>query len=409
MRTSKSVRGFTLVELLVVIAIIGILISLLLPAVQAAREAARRAQCVNNLKQLALGCLNHESAVKTLPYAGWAFFTMGHPDAGVGVTQPGGWLFNVLPYLEQATLYKLQQGKTGGTGLAAAALTVAQTPLAAMYCPSRRPVQTYPLLSVLTGVPNAAPFDAIYTALNGSTQNLMIYDASATSVSNSLATGLTSCARSDYAGNGYAYDMPPALSPNPPSPDPYGDTQAILLGQVALLASGPYICAQYMGTPAVLEAVRAEMASVAALNPGTNGFGYPGGIFVRAAAVTLAQVQDGTSNTYLCGEKYIDANHYLDGLDPADECCDYCGYDPDMIRFCSTEGPVGSSGPSSYTPRQDYPGVIAHYVFGSAHAGMCNMAFCDGSVHQVSYGISATIHAELGNRADGQAIDASMY
>ncbi len=102
----RPVRGFTLVELLVVIAIIGILISLLLPAVQAAREAARRAQCVNNLKQLVLGCLNHESAVKAFPTAGWAPITLGHPDLGVGITQPGGWLFNVLPYMEQSTVIR---------------------------------------------------------------------------------------------------------------------------------------------------------------------------------------------------------------------------------------------------------------------------------------------------------------
>ncbi len=87
-------RGFTLVELLVVIAIIGILVSLLLPAVQAAREAARRAQCQNNLRQLSLACLNYESV------------NQGFPPVYLSGSQPG-WLTAVLPYIEQSSLTNL--------------------------------------------------------------------------------------------------------------------------------------------------------------------------------------------------------------------------------------------------------------------------------------------------------------
>lgn len=115
-------RGFTLVELLVVIAIIGILIALLLPAVQAARESARRTQCTNNLKQIALGMLTHHDTKKYLP-------TAGSGDSGNPPTdrRDWGWSYEVLPYIEQESLYEL----TVDADIRAKALEF-------YYCPSRR-------------------------------------------------------------------------------------------------------------------------------------------------------------------------------------------------------------------------------------------------------------------------------
>jgi prepilin-type N-terminal cleavage/methylation domain-containing protein/prepilin-type processing-associated H-X9-DG protein len=94
----QSCRGFTLVELLVVIAIIGILIALLLPAVQAARESARRSQCTNNLKQLGLGLQNYHDVNKGFPPA--------RTNAVAGVNERFGWIVVILPYIEQASLFE---------------------------------------------------------------------------------------------------------------------------------------------------------------------------------------------------------------------------------------------------------------------------------------------------------------
>ena len=107
LRGQRNAAAFTLVELLVVIAIIGILVALLLPAVQSAREAARRTECRNHLKQLALGCLLHEEANGFFPSGGWRYDWAGEPDRGFGEKQPGAWTYSVMPYLELNTLHAL--------------------------------------------------------------------------------------------------------------------------------------------------------------------------------------------------------------------------------------------------------------------------------------------------------------
>jgi prepilin-type N-terminal cleavage/methylation domain-containing protein/prepilin-type processing-associated H-X9-DG protein len=117
----RRTRGFTLIELLVVIAIIAVLIALLLPAVQSAREAARRIQCVNNVKQVALGMHNHHDSRGTLPWG-----AMSSPSQT--------WTFLVLPYLEQVQMFNA--ANMSQPSYAYSNMTVIQTPLAVFNCPS---------------------------------------------------------------------------------------------------------------------------------------------------------------------------------------------------------------------------------------------------------------------------------
>lgn len=135
-------EAFTLVELLVVIAIIGVLVSLLLPAVQAAREAARRSQCTNNLKQIGLAWQNHLSAHQIFPSGGWDADWVGDPDRGTGRGQPGGWIYQQLPYLEEETLHGQGAGQSEANKTKFAALVIS-TPIAGMNCPTRRQAKPY--------------------------------------------------------------------------------------------------------------------------------------------------------------------------------------------------------------------------------------------------------------------------
>ncbi|MEZ6154028.1 MAG: DUF1559 domain-containing protein, partial [Pirellulaceae bacterium] len=137
---SRSRIGFTLVELLVVIAIIGILVGLLLPAVQAAREAARRMQCTNNLKQIGLALHNYHDTHHKFPYASYLDKTFINTD----LTHPSlnsqwAWSAMILPFIEQGNMYN--QLNVGTNTFEAAAnnpvgLALLQTPLPAFICPS---------------------------------------------------------------------------------------------------------------------------------------------------------------------------------------------------------------------------------------------------------------------------------
>ncbi|HEX3999692.1 MAG TPA: DUF1559 domain-containing protein [Pirellulales bacterium] len=184
--------GFTLVELLVVITIIGILVGLLLPAVESARDQGRLVQCQNHVKQLALGMLSHEASKGFLPTAGWGYIWTGDPDLGTGLQQPGGWAYCILPYIDQAALAQIGAGLASGSNTSPKALALQQlvaTPLETFYCPDRRPVGLYTFGSGSGQVNCANPSQVIRIdyAANGGDSNLV--DATQSRQPSSYAQG----------------------------------------------------------------------------------------------------------------------------------------------------------------------------------------------------------------------------
>ena len=145
MNLSRQIRkvGFTLIELLVVIAIIAILIGLLLPAVQKVREAASRLQCTNNLKQMSLGVHGHHDVFNRFPSGGWGWYWVGIAGRGTGKDQPGGWVYSMLPFVEQKALFELG-GASGSAADQAGNSKRCETTVGLYNCPSRRDRGPYP-------------------------------------------------------------------------------------------------------------------------------------------------------------------------------------------------------------------------------------------------------------------------
>jgi len=368
-------RAFTLVELLVVIAIIGVLVALLLPAVQAAREAARRMQCKNNLKQMGLACLNYQDAQNHFPSGGWNFYWSPDPDRGHGPDQPGSWIYNVLEYIEQPNLRALGAGMNHTSpDYYQAQIKLCQTPLSAFTCPSRRGAR----LTVGRWTQIRTGFGTNGPLVGASREGL---------------------AKSDYAASS-------------------GDT----------ICTGDFMMDNNRTTYAALEDYEWLNTSYCQATGNVKNDVKAGiarcqtGAMYFRSTVKMAQITDGTSNTYLAGEKWVEVAGY-DGVansnDPGfswgDNQSMYTGYESDNHR--RAWGPVLAKpkppaqqeiDAERFQPRQDGTGLPIlnpEPLFGSAHPGGFHVVFCDGSVHNISYEVNFRTHRALANRFDGDLVD----
>ncbi len=270
-RGGMHARGFTLVELLVVVAIIAVLVALLLPAVQAARESARRATCGNNLRQLALACQSHITALGHYPTGGWdsasTTISMISPDLGADWRQPGGWCFTLLPYFDKQNIY---------TSL------TPSSPVPEFACPTRRG----------TSVGSGGFVMTDYAGNRGSWTSV---PASPTAASMDRDT---------------AFGMPAAAGTIPSA---YPTTQADLQTLQTAVTNAATL----------LNTVQASFAS---------GLSVPtGGVVFVGSGLLPVRIRDGASNTYLFAEKYVPQAFYTAG-GTGYEAVAYAGDSPDTLR-----------------------------------------------------------------------------
>lgn len=340
MKFARRSPGFTLVELLVVIAIIGVLVALLLPAVQAAREAARRAQCLNQLKQIALAFHNHHDSHRFFPSAGWGWFYVGDADRGSGKKQPGSWCYSIMPFMELQNVHQL--GKDGqadvvSVGQRNGTAQAIETVVNGFNCPSRRPSKLYAHPLGLTGY---------------------IRNSRSTSQRNSSDYAVNSGHKAVFWGGGN--EMPQSWNDGVAGTGFVPDDRAALSTGIAFQ--------------------RSEI-NFRNITDGTTN-------------VYLVGEKYRNPDHYETGEDNSD-DHPI-------TCAD--DFDLSAWAGVPGNSDGTPDGINWQAPLQDTPGLIERWRFGSAHPAVFNMAFCDGSLRSLSYEVAEEAHLGFANREDGNAV-----
>jgi prepilin-type N-terminal cleavage/methylation domain-containing protein/prepilin-type processing-associated H-X9-DG protein len=361
LRTKKH-RGFTLIELLVVIAIIAVLVSLLLPAVQQAREAARRSQCKNNLHQIGLALMNYESTFSTLPmgsYVPWG--KRGGGDCHMDYTGPFGpnWAVAILPWIEQVGLYQANYAN----------------------------LQTYP--GVFVGVPTNTP----PAGVNGLTwrttlvdQRIPLYlcpsDANNNSANNynnpAVPGGVNGWARGNYGATA-GYDDYDHVARGAI----IASAKSNVAGAAGLVSS-PVMSSSYGARIAEISDGTSNVNMVDELRAGLSAIDPRG---VWAMGFSGASICNGGRGTYNPSPNNALGGVAADGGDELQDGAIYCTVQTAQINLmgCTTSGTLMTSSQSR-----------------SMHAGGVNVCFCDGSVHFISNNIAELTWCRLQSKSDGQ-------